>query len=419
MSSIANDVISDSKDIEKGILELTLENETNDKGIKRLKEFARSKNWSKLYAWCLFKLEQHITALNKILDFEYPKTVGLDYLGELYNESELLNAFRAINDERLVSNIENTNAFVEKLLPYLELDKEFDRYLLSQGYRNELLVPSKIINNTGIDFILRSATSGSETYGLIGLIAEKGFEEDLAKRALLQLNESFIWDKLSKSDTEVLINTISHYVIENDISNVTEKRIQENIKEKFFNSEIAPKIMDLLIEWNVHVNESEVINIVSQYTDNNWRQYGKKLGEFITSNGWRSLTKALYKLYGNKKSVNRPLEYCYGLLPKKQKYAYLFKSKMNIIELPDDYIINRLVEEASSLYDSEELELLWEEAGGKLKDLNSKGSLGKQWTKAIKKAKKGNIEGGVLTLIDIMLERYPHNTELNELKTFF
>ena len=161
LSSIANDIISDSKDIEKGILELTLENEPNDKGIKRLKEFAKSKNWSKLYAWCLFKLEQHITALNKILDFEYPKTVGLDYLGELYNESELLNAFRAINDERLISNIENTNAFVEKLLPYLELDKEFDRYLLSQGYRNDLSVPSEIINNTGIDFILRSATSGN------------------------------------------------------------------------------------------------------------------------------------------------------------------------------------------------------------------------------------------------------------------
>ena len=82
-------------------------------------------------------------------------------MGELYNESELLNAFRAINDERLISNIENTNAFVEKLLPYLELDKEFDRYLLSQGYRNDLSVPSEIINNTGIDFILRSATSGN------------------------------------------------------------------------------------------------------------------------------------------------------------------------------------------------------------------------------------------------------------------
>lgn len=419
LSSIANDVISDSKDIEKGILELTLENEPNDKGIKRLKEFARSKNWSKLYAWCLFKLEQHITALNKILDFEYPKTVGLDYLGELYNESELLNAFRAINDERLISNIENTNAFVEKLLPYLELDKEFDRYLLSQGYRNELLVPSKIINNTGIDFILRSATSGNETYGLIVLLAEKGFEKDLAKRALLQLNESFIWDKLSKSDTEVLINTISKYVVENGISNLTDKLVQENIKENFLKSEIAPKVMDLLIGWNVHVKESEVINILDQYTNNNWRQYGKNLGEFIKTHKWISLTEALYKLYENNKIVNNALKYCYSLLSKKQKWAYLFKSKIKLDELPDDYLISRLVDEASSLYGSEELELLWEKAGGKLKDLSSNGNLGEQWTKAIKKAKKGNIEGGVLTLIDIMLERYPHNTELNELKTFF
>ena len=32
-----------------------------------------------------------------------------------------------------------------------------------------------------------------------------------------------------------------------------------------------------------------------------------------------------------------------------------------------------LVEEASLLYSSEELELLWERAGGKLKVLNSKG----------------------------------------------
>ncbi|PKG63827.1 hypothetical protein CXF56_10820, partial [Psychrobacter sp. Choline-02u-13] len=109
----------------------------------------------------------------------------------------------------------------------------------------------------------------------------------------------------------------------------------------------------------------------------------------------------------------------YSLLPKKQKWAYSFKSKINLDELPDDYLISRLVDEASSLYSSEELEFLWEKAGGKLKDLNSNGNLGKQWTKAIKKAKKGNIEGGVLTLIDIMLERYPYNTELNELKTFF
>ena len=127
----------------------------------------------------------------------------------------------------------------------------------------------------------------------------------------------------------------------------------------------------------------------------------------------------MYSLYGNNKIVNNALKYCYSLLPKKQRYTYLFKSKINPDELPDDYLISRLVEEASSLYDSEELELLWEEAGGKLKDLSSNGSLGKQWTKAIKKAKKGNIEGGVLTLIDIMLERYPNNTELNELKTFF
>lgn len=419
LSTIANDVISNSEDIEKGILELTFENEPNDEGIKSLKEFARSKNWVKLYAWCLFKLEQHITALNKILDFEHPKTVGLDYLGELYNEGELLDAFRAINDERLISYIENTNAFVEKLLPYLELDKEFDRYLLSQGYLNELLVPSKVISSTGIDFILRSATSGNETYGLIGLLAEKGFEENLAERALLQLHDSFSWDKLSKPDTQVLIDTVSKYVVENDMNNVTDKLVQENIKEEFLKSEIAPKVIDLLIGWNVHVSESEVINILDQYTNNNWRQYGKNLGEFIKIHEWISLTKALYTLYENNKIVNNALKYCYGLLPKKQKWAYLFKSKINVDELPDDYLISRLVDEASSLYDSEELELLWVKAGGKLKDLNSNGNLGKQWTKAIKKARKGNIEGGVLTLIDIMLEKYPYNTEFNELKAFF
>tara|TARA_R110002020_G_C16279663_1_gene771737 strand:- start:368 stop:2476 length:2109 start_codon:yes stop_codon:yes gene_type:complete len=417
--AIASDVISDSKDIEKGILELTLENEPNDNDIERLKEFARSKNWAKLYAWCLFRLDQPIMALNKILDFEHPEVVGFDYLIELYNENELLSTFRVIDDTRVITNIENTDTLVENLLPYLELDKKFDRYLLSQGYRSKLSIPSKIIINDGIDSILRSATNGHETYGLIEILAEKSFEENLAERALLQLTEGFSWDKLSKSDTQVLINTVSKYVVENGISNVTDKIIQENIKEKFLKSEIAPKVMDLLIGWNVHVNESEVINILGQYTDNNWRQYGKNLGEFINSSKWISITKALYTLYGNKKVVNNALKYCYSLLPKKQKWAYSFKSKINLDELPDDYLISRLVDEASSLYSSEELEFLWEKAGGKLKDLNSNGNLGKQWTKAIKKAKKGNIEGGVLTLIDIMLERYPYNTELNELKTFF
>ena len=425
LSTIANDVISNSESIEKGILGLVFESEPNDNDIEKLKKFARSKNWAKLYAWCLFKLEQPIVALDKILDFEHPEVVGFDYLTKLYSENELLNAFRLINDKRLISNIEDTNTFVEKLLPCLELDKEFDRYLLSQGYHNRLSIPFKIITDGGIDSILCSATNGHETYGLIGLLAETKFEENLAERALLQLNESFSWDELSKSDTQVLVNTISKYVVENGISNLTDKLVQENIKETFLKSEIAPKVMDLLIRWNVHVHvhvhvhESEVINILDQYTNNNWRQYGKNLGEFIKTHKWISLTKALYKLYGNNKIVNNALKYCYSLLPKKQKWAYLFKSKINLDELPDDYLISRLVDEASSLYGSEELEVLWEKAGGKLKDLNSNGNLGKQWTKAIKKARKGNIEGGVLTLIDIMLEKYPYNTEFNELKASF
>ena len=204
--------------------------------------------------------------------------------------------FRSFDDSRILEYLISTHELIEDLLQYLELEEKIDKHILSVGYSNGISIPQTTVSDTELDKILHSASNGEEIYGLIASIADSEFKFNLAERTLYKLKKGFKWENLSSDDSNILLDILSQYIIENNITNLTDKYVQKNIKTKYLNSMLAPKIINLLISWQFDLNESEVIAIIDYYTDEDWNSYGKVLGEYINSRSWKQLSLTLYSL---------------------------------------------------------------------------------------------------------------------------
>lgn len=413
--SLAREVIS--LEIENELLNLLLKKEYTREEVKQLRGFSNIRRWSRINAWCAYKLEEAMSAFVEVLVFQNNNIAGFKYLSELYGTKESLIVFRGSDDSRILEYLISTNELIEDLLQYLDLEEKIDKYILSIAYNNGISIPKETVSDMELDKILHSASNGEKVYGLIASIADSEFKFNLAERTLCKLRKGFEWERLTNNDSNMLLNILSRYIIENDINNLEDEYVQKIIKTKYLNSKVAPKIVNFLINWKADLSESEVMTILHYYTDNDWNSYGKILGEYINSRKWKKLSLTLYELRKSKPLSNEALMQCYKLLPQIKKCNYLFSSKNNTGEIPDSFILSKLAEVCANLDDSESLKIMWENAGGKTRHLSSKGTHGEQWNKAIRKASKGKLEGGLTTLVDIILEEYPNNKELKYFKS--
>ena len=83
-----------------------------------------------------------------------------------------------------------------------------------------------------------------------------------------------------------------------------------------------------------------------------------------------------------------------------------------------DLLLNRLSVLASDLA-HDRLDSIWLRAGGNPGALHSYGSSSERWRSAVRAANSGALVGGLKSLIEQLLEDFPHNTDLKELNYLF
>ncbi|WP_201617734.1 hypothetical protein [Psychrobacter immobilis] len=279
--------------IESELLERLLLKELDNQQLNLLKDFSNAKRWPKIYAWCVYKLEESTLAFVEVLSFQNNNIMGFRYLYEMYGAKDSLIVFRSLDDSRILEYLMSMHELIEDLLQYLELEETIDKHILSIGYSNGISIPQTTVRDTELDKILLSASNGEEVYGLIASIADSEFKFNLAERTLYKLRKGFEWERLNNNDSNVLLDILSQYIVENNINDLKDEYVQKSIKTKYLNSKVAPKIINFLINWKADLSESEVMTILHYYTDNDWNSYGKILGEYISSRNWKKLSLTL------------------------------------------------------------------------------------------------------------------------------
>lgn len=83
---------------------------------------------------------------------------------------------------------------------------------------------------------------------------------------------------------------------------------------------------------------------------------------------------------------------------------------------PQTVLINRVADLGAELC-PDGLDGIWERAGGKSKELSGGYNPAERWRQAVRSAKNGRLEGGMLALVEVLLKDFQHNTELQELKS--
>lgn len=197
--------------IEGELLERLLLKELDNKQLNLLKNFSNMERWPKIYAWCVYKLEEPTLTFAEVLAFQNNNIVGFRYLFKLYGAKDSLIVFRRFDDSRILKYLVSTHGLIEDLLQYLELEEAMDKHILSIGYSSGISILQKTVSNTELDKILHSASNGEKVYGLIASIADSEFKFNLAERTLYKLKKGFEWKRLTNSDSNALLDVLSHY----------------------------------------------------------------------------------------------------------------------------------------------------------------------------------------------------------------
>jgi hypothetical protein len=151
-----------------------------------------------------------------------------------------------------------------------------------------------------------------------------------------------------------------------------------------------------------------------------WSIYINKLGEITQLHQWRHLAKELYKesygFLGNKAYLKPAVDHCASLLGTWERTTVSIKGG-GLTTQNKACVINRVSALAAELA-HDRLEYIWQKAGGNLGVLHSYGTSSERWHHAVRSAESGALVDGVKGLLNQLLEEYPNNPDLKELKTF-
>jgi hypothetical protein len=164
-----------------------------------------------------------------------------------------------------------------------------------------------------------------------------------------------------------------------------------------------------LLSWDVDISERQMIRWLLEVTPERWGSVARQVGEKISERGWRDAAAVLAEKWTSS-GVTRPgVIACAKLLPRWRRWRLGLDTKAD----SHSTLIER-VAELGAEYAPDELDALWDRAGGKRKDLPFGRTPELRWREAARVAAEGAIKNGLTALVDQLCIKLPHNPELQE-----
>ncbi|WP_152427534.1 effector-associated domain EAD1-containing protein [Desulfotignum phosphitoxidans] len=148
-----------------------------------------------------------------------------------------------------------------------------------------------------------------------------------------------------------------------------------------------------------------------------WQKYGTRIGQVLLGKKWANAAKRLNEIRRRTPEAIPALELCKELLPIWDRILLGFSIPQNTESSLSDYksaLIESVADIGSELA-PDSLDEVWERAGGKRKDLESKGTVFSRWQHAARVAANGG-KCSLSDLIGVLKKDYPNNPQLREME---
>ena len=418
--SLAEKFIYKSKDADNRIFTLAKVKQLSPSELKKLETIARNRSFPQVYSLVIHQLYSEISVISKQIDSMNGWEKGLPHLVEHLASSTVLEAIELEELAFIIPLVAERCIEDASVIKKLDIDKKgaFTLWCL-QLEEGGSFYPSLADKNSFNIKLYNNLTSELTNNLLDRIITE------MAEYLLTLSDRTDLWARFDITQRKKIADIFAGVLASSSNTRfklvMKEVELIQSIKNHFnSNSNLSPQLLISCLSVPISTNEHEVLRWVFKVNSFDWSIYINKLGEITQLHQWRHLAKELYKesygFLGNKTYLKPAVDHCASLLGTWERTTVSIKGG-GLTTQNKECVINRVSALAAELA-HDRLEYIWQKAGGNLGVLHSYGSSSERWHHAVRTAESGALVDGVKGLLNQLLEEYPNNPDLKELKTF-
>jgi hypothetical protein len=420
-ADVLRSILPSTENVETRLLDVSSEIKMSEDMLQLLRLQVLERRWSRLHAWSVMKILSPLDAFHAQRQFPDSPLPGLKYLVEHLPGAIVVSEFISIPNSQLTSLVAQRTAQEPELLRALDANHSAWRALWAAHVTaGGICWPPGVNPDLQGYGLLDAVLDGDEPSGLVAVLAK-----DLAQIAYNHPKRAELWQTLSSSGCQELLPHVADVLIQacnaGQTISTPEHQLAKEVVSEVRKTAPSAKVLASLLSWNVSLDEQEVIRWLSYLAKVDWElSIAAVFGKFIFAKGWKRAAKEIYDRFmlGSMPELRPAVEACQDLLSWWQRARLSFDRAENSTLALDrrENLVRRLAELGADLA-PDELEDIWERAGGKRKHLPIGGTPANRWQTAATMANQGSLKNELLDLVRELKGNFPHNQDLFELDT--
>ena len=410
-------LIRNGGNVESKLLKAAKEKTWSVFDLEQLHKQAKKRKWSILHAWSLvtknLSAADAFTEQNGFTDDPVP---GFDYLIHTLPAKEVVKTIVAMDDPKLCSMAAKLTKNKPDLLRWIDISKSSSRLLWAThiqigGQAWPEYFQSTIQGNKLLEVVL----SGADSHKLVESVGK-----NVSQAAADHPRRKELWGKLSAVESNVLLPLVANILIERINTGQTMTQPEPQLSTKLLvllrTSNPSGRVVCTLFSWNTPLSEHEVIGWFCQFTRSDWQIVATELGQAVLARNWGNAAKKLYDLRQSIPESMPAVESCKELLSRWDRFKLMLSSPSSRSHHHQDLteLINQIANIGSELA-PDGLDEIWERAGGKRMDLESKGTPRMRWQNATRLAANG-AKCSLENLVRELKRDFPMNVQLKDVE---
>jgi len=413
-------ILPSSETVETCLLDVVDEVNLSETVLRQLETLVKSRQWSRLHAWVVMNLYSPSQAFQLQRDFPGSAVAGLKYLIAHLSGDDIINEVINTPESQLIQLVVQRTVREPQLLKDLDASKAVWRDIWAAHIAADGdCWPPNVNREIQGSKLLNAITMGEkESSGLITSLAK-----DLSEIAFNYSDRAKLWNVLSPNSSVALLPLVADVLIQTCNAGQPIRSPEPELAREVFKQSLTTgfsiKVFVVLLSSNVLLGEQDLIRCISSSRRADWEPgVAAVVGRVVSERRWKGAAEKSYDLFmsGAIPELQSVVEACQTLLSLWQCVRLGFKTgNASLTSNIGDNLVFRVAELGSDLA-PEELDDIWERAGGNRKDLKTGGTPSTRWQSAAKFAQSGKLKNGLLALVNELEKSYPHNRDLKELE---
>jgi GTPase-associated protein 1, N-terminal domain type 1/Effector-associated domain 1 len=413
--AVLEGILPNTGDIEQRLLEATNAAGLDESAAKHLRERTLMRGWSRLHAWSAMRSLAAKEAFQAQRTFPTRPLDGLALLVDFLPGTVVVEEAISRPDDQILRMVACRTVHEPALLDLLDVSHSGWRALwaehLALGGRPW---PSGTMLKPLAQGVLDAVLAGDPSERIIVPLAA-----DLADIALSHPRRSELWDALSASGRAALLPLVAialigqceagHFVA------FPESTLADAVINTVRKTPPSAKLLAVLLQWDVALDERNTLSWLYRLDTQQWSHLSRIVGQAAKTREWRLVAMEIYRKSRYTPELRPAMEACLELLPEWERWSHRWLSGALGWGDADDAPLVRRVADVGANLAPDGLDELWERAGGERRQLPRHSTPRARWNEAAQQAHVGALHDGLLSLVWVLAEDFPHNENLKEL----